>query len=91
MENLPNIKKRPIAYFSLDRTSGWRERIKHNDNYWKSQIHKETNLGYDMIFESVKSDQEEKEGHLLNVNCVININDLITNIYKVLVCKEFAQ
>ena len=51
----------------------------------------ETNLGYDMIFESVNSDQEEKEGHLLNVNRVINLNDLITNIYKVLVCKEFAQ
>ena len=42
--------------------------IKHNDNDWKFQGYKGTNLGYDMICESISSDQEEKEGDLLNGN-----------------------
>ena len=44
-----------------------------------------------MLYESVKSDQEEKEGDLLNGNRIINLNHLITNIDNVLVCKECAQ
>ena len=44
-----------------------------------------------MICESVNSDQEEKEGYLLNGNRIINLKNLITNIYNVLVCKECAQ
>ena len=68
---------------------GWR--IKQNDNDWKFQSYKGTNLGYDLICESVISDQEEKEGDLLKVNCIINLKNLITNIDNVLVCKEFAQ
>ena len=44
-----------------------------------------------MMCESVNSDQEEKEGHLLNSNRIINLNNLITNIYNCLVCKECAQ
>ena len=35
-------------------------RIKHNDNDWKFQKYKETNLDYDMLCESVNTDQEEK-------------------------------
>ena len=44
-----------------------------------------------MLYESVNSDQEEKEGYLLNGNSIINLNNLITNIDNVLVCKEFAR
>ena len=44
-----------------------------------------------MLCESVNSDQEEKEGYLVNVNFIINLNNFITNIDKVLVCKECAQ
>ena len=66
-------------------------RIKHNDNDWKFQSYKGTNLGYDMIGESVNSDQEEKEGDVLNGNHIINLKNLITNIDTFLVCKECAQ
>ena len=44
-----------------------------------------------MMCESVKSDQEEKEGDVLNGNRIINLNNLITNIDNFLVCKECAQ
>ena len=44
-----------------------------------------------MMCESVNSDQEEKEGDVLNGNHIINLNNLITNIDKFLVCKEFSQ
>ena len=60
-------------------------RIKHNDNDWKFQSYKGTNLGYDIMCESVNSDQEEKEGNVLNG--IINLKNLITNIDNVLVCK----
>ena len=40
-----------------------------------------------MLFESVNSDQEEKEVYLLNGNRIINLNILIKNIDNVLVCK----
>ena len=40
-----------------------------------------------MMCESVNSDQEEKEGDVLNGNCIINLMNLITNIDKFLVCK----
>ena len=41
--------------------------------------------------EFVNSDQEEKEGDVLNANRIINLNNLITNIDNLLVCKECAQ
>ena len=44
-----------------------------------------------MLCEPVNSDQEEKEGDVLNGNRIINLNNLITNIDKFLVCKECAQ
>ena len=66
-------------------------RIKYYENDWNFQSYKGTNLGYDMICESVNSDQEEKEEDLLNYNHIINLNNLITNIDKVLVCKEYAK
>ena len=44
-----------------------------------------------MLYEYVNSDQEEKEGDVLNSNRFINLNNLITNIDTFLVCKEFAQ
>ena len=50
----------------------------HNDNDWKFQSYKGTNLGYDMMCESVNTDQEEKEGDALNGNRIINLNNLIT-------------
>ena len=73
-------KSRVIADFALDNTGGWGGRIKHNDNYCKFHSYKRTNLGYDMLCESVNSDQEEKEEDLLNGNRIINLKNLITNI-----------
>ena len=65
-------------------------RIKHNDD-WKLHGYKGTNLGDDMMCESVNSYQEEKEGDVLNGNRIINLKNLITNIDKFLVCKECAH
>ena len=57
-------------------------------NYgWKLHSYKGTNLGYDMMCESVNSNQEEKEGDVLNGNRIINLKNLITNMDIVLVCK----
>ena len=64
--------------------------IKQNDD-WKFNSYKGTNLGYDMVCESVNSDQEEKEGDLLNSNHIINLKDFITNIDTFLVCKYCAH
>ena len=44
-----------------------------------------------MMCESINSDQEEKEGDVLNGNCIINLKNLITNIDVFLVCKECAK
>ena len=44
-----------------------------------------------MICGSVNSDQEEKQGDLLNFNRIINLNNLITNTDKNVVLKECAQ
>ena len=79
-------QKRLTADFSFGNTGGWGGRIKHNENDWKFQRYKETNLGYNMLCGSVNSDQEEKEQYLLNSNRIINLNNLITNIDKMLVC-----
>ena len=82
---------RLIADSSIGWTGGWGGgRIKHNDN-WKFKSYKGTNLGYDLICESVNSDQEEKEGDVLNGNRIIKLKNLITNIYNFLFCKECAQ
>ena len=62
-------------------------RIKHNENDWKFKSYKGNNLGYDILCESVNSDQEEKEGDLLNGNHIINLKNLITNIDKFVVFK----
>ena len=43
-----------------------------------------------MVCESVNSDQEEKEGDVLNGNRTINLTNLIKNMDKFLVCKECA-
>ena len=58
---------------------------KKNDNDWKFQIYKGTNLGYDILCESVNSDQEEKEGELLKGNRIITLKNLITNLDTFLV------
>ena len=88
MENWPKTKKSRLgADFSLDHTGGWGGRVKQNDNDWKFKSYKGTNLGYDTMYESVNSDQEEKEVDVLNGNCIINLMNLITNIDKFLVCK----
>ena len=44
-----------------------------------------------MMCEAINSDQEEKEGDLLNSNRIINLKNFITNIDNFLVCKESAQ
>ena len=89
MEKFPKTKKtRLVADFTLDHTGGWGGRMKQNDNDWKFMSYKGTNLGCDMMCESVNSDQEEKEGDVLNGNRIINLKNLITNIINFLVCKE---
>ena len=81
MENLPKTKEpRLIANLSLGHTGGWGGCIKHNDDYWKFQSYKGTNLGYDMLCESINSDQEEKEVDLLNGHHIINLKNFITDI-----------
>ena len=65
-------------------------RIKQNGD-WKFRGYRGTNFGYDMICKSVNSDQEEKEGDVLNGNRIINLKNLITNTIKMLVCKECSQ
>ena len=57
----------------------------------KFNSYKGTTLDYDMMFESIKSKQEEKEEDVLNGNRIINLNIIITNIDKLLVCKQCAQ
>ena len=92
MDNFPKTKKpRLVADFTLDHTGGWEGgRIKQNDD-WKFHSYKGTNLGYDMMCESENSNQEEKEGDVLNSNRIINLKNFITNMDKILVCKECAQ
>ena len=87
MENLLKTKKDQQLIFLLVILVAGGGRIKHNGNDWKFQSYKGTNLGYDMLCESVNSDQEEKEGDLLNGNRIININNLITNIDTFLMWK----
>ena len=41
--------------------------------------------------EKVNSDQEEKEGDLINDNRITNLKNLITNMDYFFVCKECAQ
>ena len=79
------------ADFNIDHTGGWGRRIKQNENDWKFKRFKGTNLGYDMMCESIDSDQEEKERDVLNGNRIINLNNLTTKIDKYLVCKECAK
>ena len=88
---MPKTRKpRLVTDFTLDYTGGWGWRIKQNDD-WNFHGYKGTNLGYDMMCESVNSDQEEKEGDVLNDSRIINLKNLITNINKILVCKDCAQ
>ena len=91
MENLLKTKKpRLVADFTLIHTGCWGGRIKQNDD-WGFHSYKGTNLGYDMMCESVNSDQEEKEGDVLNGNRMINIKNLITDMDEILMCKECAN
>ena len=48
--------------------------IKQNYD-WKFHGYKGSNFGYDMMCESVHSDQEEKEGDVLNGNRIINLKE----------------
>ena len=75
MESLPKPKK-SIADFSFGNTDDLRGgRIN-----WKFQSYKGAKLGYDMICESINSEQEEKEGDVLNGNRIINLKNFITNM-----------
>ena len=92
MEKLLKTKKpRLVADSTINNTGGRGGGcIKQNDD-WKFKSYKGTNLGYDMMCESVNSDQEEKEGDAIKGNRIINLKNLITNIDNVLVCKECEQ
>ena len=74
-----------FIFFVLVAGGGWR--IQHNNNDCEFQSYKGTNLCYDMLCESVNSDQEEKEVDLLNGNRIINLRTLITNMENCLLCK----
>ena len=65
--------------------------MNQNDNDWNFKSYKGTNLVYDMMCESINSDQEEKVGDILNGNRAINLKNFITNIDKFLACKKCAQ
>ena len=76
MEKLRKTKKLRLTFdFSLDCINGQGRRTKQNENDWKFQSYKGTNLGYFMLCESEKYDQEEKEADLLNGNPIINLNN----------------
>ena len=92
MEITPKTKKKDqeLIFLLIILVAG-RGRNKHNGNYWKFQKYKGTNLDYDMLCESVNTDQEEKEGDLLKGNRIINLNNLSTNIEKFLLCEEFVK
>ena len=58
MENLPKTKKSRLgADFSLDHTGGRGRRMNQNDNDWKFKSYKGSNIGYDMMYESINSDR----------------------------------
>ena len=87
MENLPKTKKSRLgADFSLDHTGGRGRHKNKNDNVWKFKSYKGSNLGYDMMCDSINSDQEEKEGDVLNGNRIINLKIFFLNIDKFLLC-----
>ena len=60
-------------------------RIKHNENDWNFHSYKGTFSCYDMLCESVNSDQEEKEVDILNGKRIISLKNFITNIDNALV------
>ena len=63
MENLKKTKKtRLTSNFYLGHHGGWGGGggIKQNENDWKFNSYKGTNLGYDVLYKSLNSDQEEK-------------------------------
>ena len=49
-----------VAYFTLDHTGGWGGGVASKMMIWKFNSYKGTNLGYDIMCESVNSYQEEK-------------------------------
>ena len=51
--------------------------MNQNEHDWKFKGYKGTNLGYDMMCESINSDQEEKEGYVLNGKRIIYVCDQI--------------
>ena len=58
---MPKTKKSRLgADFSLDHTGGWGGRMNQNDNYSEFKSYKGINLGYDMMCESINSNQEGK-------------------------------
>ena len=71
----------PKNNFSIGSHGGWggcisnRMRIIGNVHSYKG-----TNLGNDMLCDSVNSDQKEKK--ILIGNFIINLNNFITNIYN---------
>ena len=71
--------------------AGGGRHIKHNDNDWKFQKYKGTNLDYDMLCKSVNTDQEEKEGDVLKGNRIINLKNLSTNIEKLFCAKNLYR
>ena len=60
-------------------------------NDWEFQSYKGTNIDYDVLCETVNSDQEEKMADILNGNHIITLINLVINVDKCLVCRECAQ
>ena len=86
MEYLPKTKKIGLTSgFSIGHNGDWGRAYQKSENNWKFHSYKGTNSVYDVLCESVNYNQEEKEGDLLNGIHIINLKNLITNIYKCLV------
>ena len=64
---------------------------KQDNPDWKFQTYRSINLAYDMLYEPISSDNEEKEGDNLSGNHLINQNKLTTNIEIVLVFQQCAK
>ena len=52
---------------------------KQYDSDWKFQTYRGSNLAYDMLFETIGPENEDKQGDIINGNCLVNPFVLTTN------------
>ena len=56
---------------------------KQDDPEWKFQTDRGTNLAYDMLYEPISSDNEEKDGYNISGNRLIKLRILTTKFFSV--------